>query len=199
MNFRDVCSTYRACRCLYGGRSLAYTRWMENIHNVLETFLARLNGFLSKSLQATEAVAVLSNLRDGDGTQPSVVENRLVLSLANIEQSTSQTVPVRGGPSSGPGVRFPPLVLTNLYLLILSNFTGERYPTGLELLSQAIGFIRDNPVLNQSNTPGLDTAIESLSLEFVNLDASQWTHYLEMAGTTYLPAAMYRVRITPHR
>jgi hypothetical protein len=172
---------------------------MENIHNVLETFLARLNGFLSKSLQATEAVAVLSNLRDGDGTQPSVVENRLVLSLANIEQSTSQTVPVRGGPSSGPGVRFPPLVLTNLYLLILANFTGERYPTGLELLSQAIGFIRDNPVLNQSNTPGLDTAIESLSLEFVNLDASQWTHYLEMAGTTYLPAAMYRVRITPHR
>jgi hypothetical protein len=172
---------------------------MENIQNVLESFLGRLNGFLSESLQVTEVVAVLSNLRDGDGAQPSVVENRLVLSLANIEQSTSQSVPVRGAPSSGPGVRFPPLVLTNLYLLILANFTGERYPTGLDLLSRVIGFMQNNPVLNHSNLPGLDAAIESLSFEFVNLDASQWRIYLEMAGTTYLPAVMYRVRIAPHR
>jgi hypothetical protein len=36
-------------------------------------------------------------------------------------------------------------------------------------------------------------------MEFVNLDASQWSLYLQMAGTMYLPAAMYRVRIAPHR
>jgi hypothetical protein len=89
--------------------------------------------------------------------------------------------------------------LTNLYVLIRANFTGENYPTGLGLISRVIGFMQETPVLNHSNLPGLDAAIESLSFEFVNLDASQWSIYLKMAGTTYLPAVMYRVRIAPHR
>jgi Pvc16 N-terminal domain len=162
---------------------------MEDIQNVLELVRDRLNGFLRESLQVTEDVAVLSNLREADGTQPPFVENRLVLSLAKIEQSTSNSVPVRGVPR----------VSTNLYLLILANITGERYPTGLSMISRVIGFMQDNPVLNHASLPGLDATIESLSFEFVDLDASQWSLYLEMAGTTYLPAAMYRVRIAPHR
>jgi hypothetical protein len=153
---------------------------MEDIQNVLELVRDRLAGFLRQSLDTTETVAVLSNLREGDGTVPSIAENRVVLSLANIEQSTSQSVPVRGGPPTGPGVRFPPLVLTNLYLVILANFTGERYPSGLGMISRVIGFFQDNPVLNRSNLPDLDAAIDSLSFEFVNLDATQWSLYLKM-------------------
>jgi len=172
---------------------------MEDIQNVLELVRDRLAGFLRQTLDTTETLAVLSNLRDGDGTVPSIAENKVVLSLVNIEQSTSQSVPVRGGPPTGPGVRFPPLVLTNLYVLILANFMGENYPTGLGLISRVIGFMQDNPVLNHSSLPGLDAAIDSLSFEFVNLDASQWSLYLKMAGATYLPAAIYRVRIAPHR
>lgn len=172
---------------------------MEDIQSVLELVRDRLAGFLRQSLDTTETIAVLSNLRDGDGALLSVVENKVVLSLANIEHRTTQSVPVRGAPSSGPGVRFPPVVSSNLYLLILANFTGENYPTGLGLISRVIGFIQDNPVMNHSNLSGLDAAIESLSFEFVNLDASQWRLYMEMAGTTYLPAAMYRVRIAPRR
>jgi hypothetical protein len=171
---------------------------MEDIQSVLELVRFRVDGILRESLQLSEAVAVLSNLRDGDGTSPALIENKLVLSLANIEQSTIQSVPIRGVPSSGQGSR-PPAVLTNLYLLILANFTGERYPTGLRLISQVIGFMENNPVWNHSDLPGLDATIESLSFEFVNLDASQWSFYLQMAGTTYLPAVMYRVRIAPHQ
>ena len=116
------------------------------------------------------------------GQSPLLRKIKVVLSLVNIEQSTSQSVPVRGGPPTGPGVRFPPLVLTNLYVLILANFMGENYPTGLGLISRVIGFMQDNPVLNHSSLPGLDAAIDSLSFEFVNLDASQWSLYLKMAG-----------------
>jgi len=170
---------------------------MEDIQNILEVVRFRLDGFLRESLQLPEAVAVLSNLRDADGTSSAIVENKLVLSLANIEQSTIQSLPIRGGPSGGQGAR--PFVATNLYLLILANFTGENYPTGLGLISRVIGFMDNNPILSHADIPGLDAAIESLSFEFVNLDASQWSLYLQMAGTTYLPAAMYRVRIVPHR
>jgi hypothetical protein len=167
---------------------------MEDIQSVLEVFRDRLNGFLTQSLQLTEPVVVLSNLRDVDGAVPSAVENKIVLSLANIEQNLSQSAPVRGVPSGGR-----PLILTNLYLLILAHFTDDRYPTGLGLISRIIGFLQDNPVFNHSSMPGLDAAVDSLSFEFVNLDATQWSLYLEMAGVTYLPAAMYRVRIAPHR
>jgi hypothetical protein len=62
---------------------------MEDIQNVLELVRDRLAGFLRQSLDTTETVAVLSNLREGDGTVPSIAENRVVLSLANIEQSMS--------------------------------------------------------------------------------------------------------------
>jgi hypothetical protein len=172
---------------------------MENIQSALELFRDRLNGFLTESLKLTEVAVVLSNLRDADGGQPPMVENRIVLSLTNIEQNINQSVPVRSVPSGGQDARSPPFASTNLYLLVLANFTGERYPNGLGLISKVIGFLQDNPIFNRSNLPGLDATIESLSFEFVNLDAAQWSLYLEMAGVTYLPAAMYRVRIAPRR
>ncbi len=172
--------------------------FMEDIQNVLQVIRDRLNGFLRQSLQLTEDIAVLSNLKNADGSQSPFVANKIVLSLANVEQTTNQAAPVRGVPASGPGERAP-FVLTNLYLLILANFTGERYATGLGMISRVIGFFQDNPVLNHANLPGLDAAIDNLSVDFINLDASQLSLNMEMAGTTCLPTAMYRVRIAPRR
>jgi hypothetical protein len=174
---------------------------MENIQSVLELFRNRLNSFLAEALHLNEDVVVLSNLTASDGASSPQVAGKVVLSLANIEQNMTLSPSVRGV-SSGHSVSsgqdaLPPPVFSDLYLLVLANFGEGNYPSGLNLISRVIGFVRDNPIFTQSNLPGLDPAIDRLSFEFVNLDASQWSHYLRMAGVTYLPAVMYKLRMHP--
>lgn len=172
---------------------------MQNIQSVLELFRDRLNGFLRGSTQQTEDLVVLSNLVNADGTRASITADKIVLSLSNIEQMTTLSSSTQAVSSGNPGAHFSPPVFTNLYLLIFANFADESYPIGLDLISRVIGYLQDNPIFDQSNLPGLDPAIEKLSFEFVNLDASQWSHYLRMSGVTYLPAIMYKVRMLPFR
>jgi Pvc16 N-terminal domain len=172
---------------------------MQNIKNALELFRDRLNGFIRGATQRNEDVVVLSNLMNSDGARALVAQDKIVLSLANIHLSTNPTISTRGVSSGDEDARFSPPVFTDLYLLILANFATGSYSCGLDLISRVIAFVQDNPVLDHSNVPGLDHDIDSLSFEFVNLDASQWSHYLRMAGVSYLPAVMYKLRMLPFR
>ncbi|GAC1415370.1 MAG: hypothetical protein NVSMB62_02890 [Acidobacteriaceae bacterium] len=164
---------------------------MVNIQNVLERVRETLDGFLKESMQGTEDFVVLSNLVNSDGTRSSNTTNKIVVSLANIEQI-----------SVAAGIRGPqvsPSVTTDLYVSIFAKFEDGWYAVGLDLIARVMGYLQSHPILGRSDNPGLDAGIERLSFEFVNLDAAQWSDYLRMAGVNYLPATMYKVRIQPVR
>lgn len=164
---------------------------MTNIRNVLESIRKTLDSFLKDSVQRAEDFVVVSNLTNSDGTRPSITSNKVVLSIANIEQV-----------AGAAGIRGPqgtPSVTTDIYLSVFANFEDGSYVDGLDMLSRVMGYLQDNPILSQANVPGMDSGIERISLEFVNLDAVQWSCYMRMFGITFLPAIMYKVRIVPVR
>jgi hypothetical protein len=60
-----------------------------------------------------------------------------------------------------------------------------------------VSFFQQTPFFTHETLPDLDTAIDKITLELVNLDLTQTNHLMGMAGLKYLPAVLYRLRMIP--
>jgi hypothetical protein len=165
------------------------------IDKTLGFLLGELNGFLSTSFPSSEPHAVLSGLANPDGSVPLGLENKIVVSLANIERETAAV-------SSGSQIRSDngdklrvglPLNL-NIFILLSSNFGGN-YVEALRFLSSSIGFLQSKPVFTPQNSPGFPRGLERLTIEMVNLNMQDLQNLWACTGGKYLPSAFYKARM----
>jgi hypothetical protein len=150
------------------------------IDHALGFILHELNVFLGARFEGSEPHAILSALVNQDGSVPPAIENKLVLSLVNVERETR-----------GAGPRAAPALNLNLYLQISSNF-GANYVQSLQFLSAALEFFVERPVFS---APGLPAGIQSLSAEMVNLTIQDLQNLWSITGGKYLPSALYKLRM----
>ncbi len=137
------------------------------IDKVLSLILDELNVFLSARLAGSEPHAVLSALVEQDGTPPPQIENKLVLSLVNIERETAPNL--------------------NIYLRVAANF-GANYIECLQFLSAALEFFQERPVFT---APGIDR----LNVQMLNLTIQDLHSLWSISGSNYLPSVFYKVRM----
>lgn len=168
------------------------------IMTTLERVRVRVNEYCSLDTASPSAVVVLSNLLENDGALSPGIENRVVISLANIQHETSistynRTVPL--AEDSFAAVAKPMYI--NLYVLFYANFSGDHYAQGLAAISRIISFFQQTPSFNHDNTPELDTAIDKLTFELTNLDLTEQNYLLGQFGVKYLPSAYYKIRMLP--
>lgn len=158
-----------------------------------------LNQYLKRSFDLTEDLVVISNILEQDGSVATHVNNKIVVSLVNIEKDS---VPYRHkGPVNAGANRFTvssPPVFFNLYLLFASCFVGSNYREGLKFISNTIGFFQSQPVFDRHNTPGLDRGIDKLILDVENLNMHDLSGLWGMLSGRYLPSIMYKVRMVTY-
>jgi hypothetical protein len=157
---------------------------------------SQLNQQFKSSFQLMEDVVVVSNLVELDGSVAANVNNKLVLTLANIEKDT---LPFRSGNNArGSDERLlqhsTPLYV-NLYLMMSANFGAGNYTEALKYISHAIAFFQQRPMFDQHNSPGLDARIERLVLEIENLPIANLNNLWSLLGGRYLPSLFYKVRM----
>nr|WP_315249079.1 DUF4255 domain-containing protein [uncultured Duganella sp.] len=156
----------------------------------------QLNQQFRTNFQLAEDVAVVSNLVELDGSMAPNANNKLVITLVNIEKDT---VPYRPG-SAGRSLddrllqHNAPLFL-NLYVMVSANFGAGNYSEALKYISQAVAFFQLKPVLDQRNSPGLDRRIERLMLDIENLPVPDLNNLWSLLGGRYLPSMFYKVRM----
>lgn len=156
----------------------------------------QLNQQFKNNFQLIEDVVVVSNLVELDGSVAPNANNKLVLTLANIEKDT---LPFR--PGSGARGRDERLLQTNaplfvnLYLMMSANFGAGNYAEALKYISHAVAFFQQRPMFDQHNSPGLDERIERLLLDIVNLPIADQNNVWSMLGGRYLPSMYYKVRM----
>jgi len=155
-----------------------------------------LNQFLKRSFDLDEDVVVVSNILEQDGSVASHVNNKIVISLINIQQDT---VPFRQQNIAGVGparsvVTNPP-VFFNLYLMFASYFSGNNYHEGLKFISSTINYFQGQPVFDRSNSPGLASNIDKLILDIENLNMSDLSGVWGMLSGKYLPSVLYKMRM----
>ena len=157
---------------------------------------SELNQQLMRTYRLSEDVVVVANILEQDGSVSPHVENKIIVSLVNIEKESvafrQQNVASVG--STRSIVTSPP-VHFNLYIMITSCFSGKNYQEGLKFISKTISFFQSQNNFDQQNSPGLDINIEKLILDIENLNISDLSNLWGILSGKYLPSVLYKVRM----
>ena len=151
-----------------------------------------LNQFLKRQFDLDEDIVVVSNLVNIDGTSPIIIQNKIVISIINVEKDhgfKNQRNVVPGNESVG--VKSPPLYI-NFNIIVSANFS--KYSEGLKLLSATSQYFQIQPIFDHQNSPDLDENIHKLILEFENLNLQDLSSLWSIIGGKYLPSVIYKLR-----
>ncbi len=166
------------------------------INAAIDHICFQLNQYLMKVYGLNEDVVVISNILEQDGSVSTHINNKIVVSLVNIEKDSIPFRQQTAGPAGATRslVTARPLYF-NLYLMMASYFSGSNYREGLKFISTTLCYFQAQPVFNQQNSPGLDSGIEKLILEIENLDLNNLSNLWGVLSGKYLPSVLYKVRM----
>ena len=154
-----------------------------------------LNEHINRQFKLDDKIVVLSNLINKDGKVSSSNENKVILSLVNVEQDISLKN-LQPPPRDPSGVLKSNLPLdTNCYILVAANFYESNYRTGLKFISSIIQFFQANPSWNKQNSPGLPVEIVQMKIELYTQSFEQLNHLWSALGCKYMPSILYKVRL----
>ena len=162
---------------------------MAILQSTLDQLRARLEAALQIAIPRAEPWVALTNPVDLDGRAVESTRNKIVMMLVGLQSDPAGGVLARTNAAAPRGAA--PLHLDALVML-MANFTGSNYPTGLGMLSHTIAFLHENPVLITDPPPGQPAG--NIKLDFVNLDLAQTNELMAMLDLKYLPSAVYRMR-----
>jgi hypothetical protein len=165
------------------------------IDKTLTFILEEINTLLSNRYQNSESPAVLSSLSNPDGTIPPAIENKIVLSLINVEREAAangSSWPMRMEGNAFGRVS-PPLGM-NLLVMVTACFQSN-YAEGLKLLSAVVGLFQGKPSFTAQNTPGFPPGMDKLSVEMVNLSIQEINNVWSVLAGKYMPSVAYKIRM----
>ncbi|WP_416762670.1 DUF4255 domain-containing protein [Roseateles sp. So40a] len=164
------------------------------IDAALQQVAQQLNQHLRHRLGADEDLVALTNLLEQNGGPVPLAQNKLVMFLAGIERDmVAHRAAAPGGLPSR--LQTPDPVYLNLLVMCAANFSGTNYTEALKCLSAAIAFFQSRPVMDHQNCPGMDSALERLTLNIENLSSAEMHSLWSIHSGRYLPSVLYRIRL----
>jgi hypothetical protein len=166
------------------------------IDTAINHIASNVNQHLMRTFGLNEDVVVVSNILEQDGTIATHVNNKIVVSLVNIEKESVPLNNVGHAPATAMRrtVANPP-VYVNLYLMFASYFSGSNYQEGLKFISNTIHYLQGQSVYDQHNSPELDRNIDKLVMDIHNLDITDLSNLWGVLSGKYLPSVLYKVRM----
>jgi hypothetical protein len=157
------------------------------IQEALSCLTDEINIYFKSKLKITEDKVILSGIVNADGSIAIREENKIIVTLVNVEKETvSQNGAV-------PHTSLP--LNINLYILFSSYFAAANYHEALRFLSFIMGYLQQKNVFNRSNTPQLDSGIVKLIFEMENLTTEKMNNVWAVLGAKYMPSVMYKMRM----
>ena len=149
---------------------------------------------IRRRFMLNEGSTVLSRLVDADGSTPLQNQNKLVLSLINLEQNNNQ--PYNNwnqvDEHNRSLVKSPPLRF-DIDLMMSACF--DDYEESLKFLNAGIAFFQAAGTFEPNAYPTMPEGIEKLQLIIETLDHKD-THSLWSAlGAKYMPSIIYKVKM----
>ena len=148
-----------------------------------------LDAFLRVKLEVDESMAIISAIIEPGGIIPAGNQNKIVLTLINIQTETSIA---QLGFSVDTGAAHP---CTNLLIMVSAWFMD--YQETLRCLSVVVDYFQSKTTFDHENTPMLNPAIDKLVIEPINLSAEELGSIWGAIGTGCLPSRLYKMKIRP--
>lgn len=165
------------------------------IDEALQYLVAEINQNFRSRFGLNENVVVLSGLVNIDGTPALQQDNKVVLTLLNVEQ---EKVIGTQGNYLGAGdktSKTSPSVYVNLYLLFSGYFPGGNYAEALKFISGVIAFFQSRNAFSRADSSGMPDGIEKLILELQKFSYQDLSHIWGMLGSKHMPSVGYKLRM----
>jgi len=163
------------------------------LHTALLFIKQKLDQALMNRFGHEEGKTVLNHLIQQDGGVPEKNQNKMVLSLINLDHETNKAYsghPYRLNDNNFAQTR--PAILFNIDLLFTASF--DHYEEALKYLNATIAFFQTIPSFNAKTTPDLPKGIKALNFEVVNFSFSETHNLWSAIGGKYQPSIIYKVR-----
>lgn len=153
-----------------------------------------LDQFLRNRYTLDESKVVLNNLIEGNGSLPQINQNKIVMSLINIEKETakpfySRSHKVANGNYADihPGERY------NIDLLVSANF--DDYNETLKFLDGALLFFQSHAALTAASYSTMPASLGRLEFEIEKITYHQMQSLWTAMGAKYQPSVIYKMRL----
>ena len=153
-----------------------------------------MNEYFRSKLKVNEDKVIISGIINQDGTVAIQGENKIILTLVNLEKEINgfgHSPLSSGGHSVSRGT--PASI--NLYLMFAAYFSNSNYSEALRFLSFVLAYFQSNNVFSTSGSAGLDPRIDKLTLEMVSLTTEQLNNIWSIVGAKYMPSVVYKMRM----
>ncbi len=164
------------------------------IYETLSCLADEINEFFRLRLKIAEDKVILSAIVNQDGTVAVQGENKILLTLVNIEKE-SIGKSNSGMPGTSVLINKSNALTINLYVLFSAYFSNGNYPEALRFISFIIGYFQQNSVFTRLNTPRLDKDIEKIVFEMATVSPEQLNNIWGSLGAKYMPSVVYKVRM----
>jgi len=174
---------------------------------MIDTALILLRDELNSYINLKDASVnvIIDNIGLFETSNGESLTNNVVISLVNIEEeSTLKNQPALKRPFiNNKGIYQNPPVYLNLYVLFVSNYSGNDYPLALKRLSYIIQFLQGKNSFSSSSSVlggSIDLSNDNVTdlrftLELYTLTFEQINHLWGSLGGRQMPFVMYKLRL----
>lgn len=154
-----------------------------------------LDQFIKNRFGLDESKVLLNTIIEANGTIPQVNQNKVVISLINIEKETLRPFYNKSTQKTIAGnyAEQNPSEKYNLDLLLSSSF--DDYGETLRFLNAVILFFQINPMLDSSSYSTIPSGLHKLEYEIEKIGYHQMHSLWTAMGAKYQPSVIYKVRL----
>lgn len=164
------------------------------LEKVLQFTQSVLDQFLRAKFGLTDAAVVINNVINADGSLPTKNQNKIVISVLNIEQENNKQFYGRTTQlSNGSYSDSSPFDRYNLDVLFSSNF--EDYNETLKFLNGTLEFFQANFTINRGSYASLPKGVNRLDYDMEQISYHQMHSLWSAMGAKYQPSIIYKMRL----
>lgn len=164
------------------------------ISNALQFTNDVLDQYLRTRFGLDESKVLLNTLIESNGSVPQANQNKVVISLINIERETSKAFNVWDQKLPGGNyANVTPFERYYLDLLISSNF--DDYGETLRFLNAVILFFQVHQAIDAADFSNIPAGIHRLEFEVEKINYQQMQGLWTAMGARYQPSIIYKMRL----
>jgi len=163
------------------------------IYTALHYVVQELNRYLMQRFSVQDNKAILGSILDESGSVPEGNQNKIILSLVNLENETNRQFNRIQTPVGESSITQNLPYNFNMDVLVTALFTN--YDEALKFLSETIYYFQAKQVFTHENSPGLDPKIDKLTFEIIKMEYSEMHNLWTALGAKYMPSVLFKVRM----
>lgn len=164
------------------------------ILNTMQFTGSILNQYVKNTFHLNDTRVLLNDVIDENGSVPTLNQNKLILTMINIQKETLKPFNVRFKTmENGNFAHNAPVERYNLAMMVSSHF--DDYAESLKFLNASILFFQAHPSIDATNYANLPKGIKKLDYEIDTISYHEMFNLWSAMGAKYRPSCIYKVRL----